>query len=282
MGCTGGGNGNLSEQTASAKFSKGIFNSTIKINGAEKTAITLGSKQPAEIGLVVKNEGPNDVSNMTFRAIGCVDYDNPINGIVNRTLLAKGVTDYISWSVRAPELGTSESFSCPLIIRTCFNEISKGYFEIDVLPENYTNVPGTANSYYQSGLFKTASDFGVLRIINGSSNIYYGTLRLNNSGSGWIDYINQSPESNLGADKIRSIKMDITGNTGIDFYKIGDYQVSEASAGTKYLTTGDPEIRALNEKYDGLVNLPEGTYYCKWGGAMDGDNYRTLCWKNWK
>jgi len=299
LGCGSMGSGDgLSEQTSAAKFSKGIFNTTIHINGAEKTDLTLTSRQPAEVGVTIKNQGPDDINNLNIRAIGCVDVEQS-PAVEN---LQKGTTNYLSWTIRAPELGSSENFGCPLILRACFEETSNGYIEVTALPEDYSEVPSAPNYYYKSGIFATEPNFGTIRTIsepNGGAfipddNVFYGTLKINNIGSGWVDYIGQSAESELGIYKINKINMSLSPDSKLAFYKIGDsltndISVKYAAPGvqlTKNVSTSSTAIEggATTDKPNGLtVNdikneaTQSDTYGCASGltfaGETDSDGH---------
>ncbi|MDD5181862.1 MAG: hypothetical protein PHC66_01675 [Candidatus Nanoarchaeia archaeon] len=279
LGCSSFGGDGLSKQTTAAKFSKGVFNSTILINGAEKTELTLTNRQPAEIGLFVKNQGPNDINNVNIRAIGCVDIDSSQS---TKSVVQKGTTDYFSWSIRAPELGTSESFSCPLILRACFEETSNGYMELVVVNETYSEAPSTPNFYYKSGIFTIEPNFGAFRIINdlkSDPDVLYGTLKIKNTGSGWIDYLNQTEESDLEINKIKKINMTIDSSSALEFYKIGDISKASGSAIYSYVTTGSAQSSHCDSDMgDGYETTINGhSAYCRYvRDCTDGKFYE--CW----
>ena len=282
LGCTSfGGQGDLTTQSSSAKFSKGIFNTSILVNGASKTELSLTSKQPAEIGITLKNEGPNDINNIKIRAIGCVENVAPSNGIVDKDSLTKGATDYFSWTVRAPEMGSSESFSCPLILRACFEETSSGYMELVVVNETYSVAPSTPNFFYQSGIFTTEPNFGVFRIINDKEpDVLYGSFKINNKGFGWIDYLNQTQESDLEINKIKRISMSIDPASDLQFYKVGELQKTSV---TPAKTIGEPSSKHSTFSQtiiDGIYATGYwGEHYCIPSGEVSETGDKVFyCW----
>lgn len=264
LGCSSFGGGGLAETTRSAHFAKGILNSTIVINGKETTGLSLTSRQPAEIGIYLKNSGPNDITNLNIRAIGCVEFDSPnINGLNSLAVLSKDETNYLSWSVKAPELGSGESFTCPLIFRACFEETSHGYMDVTILPQDYSDAPAESNFYYKSGIFQTEPNFGVLRTINeadGSfvpeNNVLYGTLKIKNIGKGWVDYIGQSADSELGLYKIKTINVTLDPESKLNIYSVGELTASFLAP--QYKNGCEPVINGLHNKLvltSGCTNL---------------------------
>ena len=208
FGCTGGSKEKPHQQNT------GSLNATVLVNGIQSDTLSLVSNQNAQIGVNLKNNGVRTLFNVTGRLLGCLEAnDSNISEILPNT------KNYLSWDVKAPEMGEGETMNCPTTIRICFNYTSKGYTDIVFVPENYNDIPPASSSTSSSDYFNFNYKFGVNRVINNSNdNTFSGEIYLKNIGPGWVDYVNYS--NGLSMNMLRSINLTLIGDN-LEIVKFG-------------------------------------------------------------
>ena len=210
--------GCIGETKEEKKNNPGILNATILINGIESNKIDLVSYQNAQVGVKIINHGTEKITNVTGRLLGCLDTnDARVDEILPNT------QKYMSWSVKAPELGQGEKINCPTTIRLCFDYTSKGYTDLVFLPENYADVPPVGSSTSAGDFLKFDYAFGTNRVTNEGNNEFSGNIYLRNVGPGWVDYATYS--DGLAMNTIKNITITIIGDN-IEIIKFGDLNQS--------------------------------------------------------
>ncbi|MCD6575541.1 MAG: hypothetical protein J7K73_00065 [Nanoarchaeota archaeon] len=215
FGCIGG-----KKEEGSGEQGVGTLNATILVNGVKTNTLNLVSNQNAQIGIKIKNTGVNPIENVTGRILGCLEAED---AYVDEIL--PNNQRYMSWDVRAPEMGEGERINCPTTIRICFDYNSKGYTDLVFIPGDYNDVPPSPSRYVSSDFLDIAYNFGVDRVIPDSDeNTLSGQIIIKNVGPGWVDYINYS--NNLSLNTIRKINITLIGDN-IEITKFGGLSKSE-------------------------------------------------------
>ncbi len=215
LGCIGGGEKPSSEEQVGI-VNKGTLNATILINGKPGDSITLLSSQSAQIGLTLKNSGLRTLGNVTGMLLGCLesDLDNPGD-------IEPKSAQYLSWTVTAPLLGTSEIIKCPTSIRICFDYDSSSYTELVFIPEDYREAPPAPNAATASDFFAFSYNFGVIRVLKSGLNEIVGQISIKNVGPGWVDYIRYQG-TNLQIYTVKKLTIDISDIDGVEIVRYGE------------------------------------------------------------
>ena len=217
LGCIGGNkNSNNNAQATS-----GTLNATILINGVQRNNMVLVSEQNAQIGLKLKNNGNEPIENVTGRVLGCL---NSSDAFTEEVL--PHTQKYLSWDVKAPELGEGEKINCPTTIRICFDYTTKGYTDLVFVPEDYNEAPPSPSHTVSGDYLGINYKFGVARVMKQGDNEMNGEITINNIGDGWVDYINYT--NGMSLNTLRKVNITLIGDN-IAISKFGGLDQSELS-----------------------------------------------------
>lgn len=245
FGCIGG-------SKEKEKSNLGSINATILINGVESNKMNLVSNQNAQVGVKISNYGTGTIKNVTGKLLGCIGTKD-----AHADEILPNTQKYISWSVKAPELGQGESINCPTTIRLCFDYTSKGYINLIFLPENYTEAPPVASSTSSGDFLKFSYAFGINRITNEGDNEFSGNIYLKNIGPGWVDYATYS--NGLAMNTIKNMTITIQGDN-IEIIKFGS--LNQSTLHKKGWLTSDNKNLTISAKdignYKYLLKLIQG------------------------
>lgn len=244
LGCIGGGSGDVGPQTSQADIQKGNINATLLINGKETTQTSLLGEQTTEIALKYRNAGTRTMNNLQSVVVGCL---TPVS--VNwdpGSDLGPGQEVYMSWTMQAPEMGQGERITCPVIIRTCYEQTSDGYTEIPVVNEDYRDEFASASTYVRSDVLNIFNDANTFRIINakGNDNEMLGRIYVSNSGPGWVDYVTYPVGEGLAIYKLKEINLNLTGEGNLRFKSIAGIDASNLES--KNWLTNEGKTFSLN------------------------------------
>ena len=210
MGCIGGEN--------KQKNVTNSLNTQVLVNGIQTDKIHLVSGQSVQIGVKIKNEGNSKIENLTGRVLGCLSSGDRLP---QKQELTPNSEVYLSWDIKAPQMGEGETINCPTTIRICFETETKGYTDLVFLPEDYSEEPPVAHKESFSDFLKFDYNFGVMRVIDSTEegkNTFSGNIYLTNVGNGWVDYI--SYKNNLNLNVLKELNVTLVGDN-IKFTSFG-------------------------------------------------------------
>jgi len=259
FGCVGG----PAETKATTEVATGPINGTVLLNGNPGNVLNLVSGQIAEISLDMRNVGVTEMKNIEARLIGCLPAREGSEEIAKEESLSPNERTFLSWSVQALELGQSEIINCQDILRVCYDTESKGIREIKFLPEAWTGEQEVAHSSTTSDVLDFKYSIGTFRVLKSGENILSGTIKIENVGPGWVDYMNRSRllrdgKPALKMNHLKSLNITISGE-GVKFISISDLKGNDL---TPYLTNNGRtiylSIDQIDENYDYLLKLIQG------------------------
>jgi hypothetical protein len=212
LGCLGGQSGQLSQASTSSQISKGNINASISVNGKPSTEVNLLGEQTAEVSMRIKNSGTVQMKNLETTVVGCLtlESDKPAAEDV-----PPGSDTYLSWTLKAPEMGQGERINCQVIIRTCYDYTTDGYVEIPVASEDYNEEISAPSAFTRSDVLSVTPQIGILRVVK-DQNTYVSRMTVTNTGPGWIDYLKYIDGKEMY--KLEKIDLTVSGNLRFDSY----------------------------------------------------------------
>jgi hypothetical protein len=212
LGCLGGSSGQIGPTTTDSQVSKGNINASITINGKATTDVNLLGEQTAEVSMRIKNAGTVQMKNLETAVIGCLALQSEKPAPED---VSPGSSTYLSWTLKAPEMGQGEQINCQVILRTCYDYTTDGYIEIPVANENYKEEISEPSAFTRSDVLSVTPQIGILRVIK-DQNTYVSKMAVTNIGPGWVDYLQYINGNEMY--KLEKINLTVSKNLRFDSY----------------------------------------------------------------
>jgi hypothetical protein len=219
------------DASATSQISKGNLNSTILVNGKEKTSFDLLGEQTAIVVVNIKNIDTKEMRNLELRVYGLnvtPKLQTPVE------VMYPDSTESFQWTVRAPKLGESERLTVPLIIRACYEQTVSGRTDIVVIPKD-EEVGDFGTTFTDiSGAVKLEFNTAPIALVGeGNSGHSRTDVYVRNVGAGWVDYFNYSKD-NLSVSKLKEVNLQlITSSNALKIKTFNDFDA------TKLIVNGD-------------------------------------------